>query len=217
MNATLFQKVKNLCKDYGLSEKYLQATTEAIGGHIADDSTDTEEIEKVANQVAKVAAASQSEATRWAAKKASKNKVEDSEDEDEDETEDEDEDEGGKKPSKKSKKSQKSKTEDPMEARIKALEEKLAAAEAEKSKSSRQAQIEAALEKHKIPQYLRKRFAKSIEDDEDIEEVVSAYKQELITNGLEKDDLGGAKGASDKDTDSAAEDLLKTISVEQKQ
>ena len=206
MNKALFDKVKNLCKDYGLSEKYLSAITEAIGGSIADDSTDTEEIEKVANQVAKIAEHSQAEATRWAAKKGTKKKVKKEDLEDEDEEDEEDET--------KSKKSKKSKKEDPMEARIKALEEKLAAAEAEKSKNTRQAEIEAALEKHKIPQYLRKRFAKSIEDDEDVEEVVSAYKQELITNGLDKDDLEGAKGASDKDADSAAEDLLKSISTE---
>lgn len=208
MNKALFDKVKTLCKDYGLSEKYLSAITEAIGGSIADDSTDTEEIEKVANQVAKIAEHSQAEATRWAAKKDTKKKVKKEDLEDEDDEDDEDET--------KSKKSKKSKKEDPMEARIKALEEKLAAAEAEKSKHTRQAEIEAALEKHKIPQYLRKRFAKSIEDDEDVEEVVSACKQELITNGLDKDDLEGAKGASDKDADSAAEDLLKSISTEKK-
>ena len=208
MNKALFDKVKTLCKDYGLSEKYLSAITEAIGGSIADDSTDTEEIEKVANQVAKIAEHSQAEATRWAAKKDTKKKVKKEDLENEDDEGDEDET--------KSKKSKKSKKEDPMEARIKALEEKLAAAEAEKSKHTRQAEIEAALEKHKIPQYLRKRFAKSIEDDEDVEEVVSAYKQELITNGLDKDDLEGAKGASDKDADSAAEDLLKSISTEKK-
>lgn len=214
MNKALFDKVKNLCKDYGLSEKYLSAITEAIGGSIADDSTDTEEIEKVANQVAKIAEHSQAEATRWAAKKDTKKKVkkEDLENEDDEDEEDDEDDED----ETKSKKSKKSKKEDPMEARIKALEEKLAAAEAEKSKHTRQAEIEAALEKHKIPQYLRKRFAKSIEDDENVEEVVSAYKQELITNGLDKDDLEGAKGASDKDTDSAAEDLLKSISTEKK-
>lgn len=208
MNKALFDKVKTLCKDYGLSEKYLSAITEAIGGSIADDSTDTEEIENVANQVAKIAEHSQAEATRWAAKKDTKKKVKKEDLEDEDDEDDEDET--------KSKKSKKSKKEDPMEARIKALEEKLVAAEAEKSKHTRQAEIEAALEKHKIPQYLRKRFAKSIEDDEDVEEVVSAYKQELITNGLDKDDLEGAKGASDKDADSAAEDLLKSISTEKK-
>jgi len=213
MNTALFDKVKKLCKDYGLSEKYPKETTEALGGHISDDSTDTEEIEKVANQVAAIAKHSQAEATRWAAKKNAKKKVEDPDDDEGDDDDDDDDDEGGKKkPSKKSK----SKDENPLEARLKALEEQLAAANAEKSKQTRQAEIEAALEKHKIPAYLRKRFAKSIEDDEDVEEVVAAYKQELITNGLDKAETEGAKGASDKDTDSAAEDLLKSITTDSK-
>ena len=40
MNKTLFKKVKDLCKDTGLSEKYLTAITEKMGGSIEDDSTD---------------------------------------------------------------------------------------------------------------------------------------------------------------------------------
>ncbi len=38
MNKTLFKKVKDLCKDTGLSEKYLTAITEKMGGSIEDDS-----------------------------------------------------------------------------------------------------------------------------------------------------------------------------------
>jgi hypothetical protein len=68
MNKTLFKKVKDLCKDTGLSEKYLTAITEKMGGSIEDDSTDEAEIEKVANQIADVAKESQGEATRWANK-----------------------------------------------------------------------------------------------------------------------------------------------------
>lgn len=209
MNKALLEKVKDLCKDYGLSEKYLEETTEAMGGHIADDSTETEEIEKVANQVATVAKASQGEATRWAAKKAAKKKVKTDDDpDDDDDSDDEDE--------KKKKKSKKSEEEDPMEARIKALEEKLEKAEAEKSKNARKSQIEAAMEEHKIPKYLRARFAKSIDDDEDIEDAVKTYKQELITNGLDKDTTEGAKTASEKDIDDAANDLLASISTQKK-
>lgn len=63
MNKTLFKKVKDLCKDTGLSEKYLTAITEKMGGSIEDDSTDEAEIEKVANQIADVAKESQGEAT----------------------------------------------------------------------------------------------------------------------------------------------------------
>lgn len=40
MNKLLFSKVKDQCKDTGLSEECLKALTEAIGGSIEDDSTD---------------------------------------------------------------------------------------------------------------------------------------------------------------------------------
>jgi len=207
MNKTLFDKVKNLCKDYGLSEKYLQEVTEILGGHIADDSTDTEEIEKVANMVASLGKPGQAEATRWAAKK-DKKPVPKKRSEDDEEEEDED--------VKKKSKSKKSEEEDdPMEARIKALEDELAKSKAEKSKLARTSEIEKAMEKHKIPQYLRTRFAKSIDDEEDIEDAVKSYKQELITNGLDKADAEGSKAVSDKDIDDASEDLLKSISTKQ--
>ena len=64
MNKKLFEKVKGLCKDTGLSEKYLKAITEKMGGSIEDDSTDDEAIESTANLIAEVAKESQGEATR---------------------------------------------------------------------------------------------------------------------------------------------------------
>ena len=36
MNKKLFEKIKSLCKDTGLSEKYLKAITEKLGGSIED-------------------------------------------------------------------------------------------------------------------------------------------------------------------------------------
>ena len=75
MNKLLFSKVKDQCKDTGLSEECLKALTEAIGGSIEDDSTDEEAIGKVANQIKQVAVSTQSEAARWANnKKDPKNK-----------------------------------------------------------------------------------------------------------------------------------------------
>lgn len=69
MNKTLLAKVKDLCKDTGLSEKYLIAITEKMGGSIEDDSTDETAIGNVANQIAEIAQETQGEATRWASKK----------------------------------------------------------------------------------------------------------------------------------------------------
>ena len=59
MNRKLFEKVKTKCTDTGLSEKYLQAITEKMGGSIEDDSTDDEAIETTANLIAEVAKESQ--------------------------------------------------------------------------------------------------------------------------------------------------------------
>ena len=69
MNKKLFEKVKDLTKDTGLSEKYLKAITEKMGGSIEDDSTDEAVIEATANLIADVAKESQGEATRWANKR----------------------------------------------------------------------------------------------------------------------------------------------------
>ena len=57
MNKLLFEKVKAKCKDNGLSEKYLKAITEKIGGSVEDDSTDETAIEEMANQIADIAGA----------------------------------------------------------------------------------------------------------------------------------------------------------------
>lgn len=168
MNKKLFEKVKGLCKDTGLSEKYLKAITEKMGGSIEDDSTDDEAIESTANLIAEVAKESQGEATRW----ANKNK------------------------------------ETKTEEEKKAEEERK-----KKEEEARAKEVVKAMEKHKIPAYLRDRLAKSISDDEDIEDAVSAYKQELITNGLDDEHSGGSKAASEKQIDEAADSLLESITV----
>ncbi|KAA3976164.1 hypothetical protein F3F43_01970, partial [Bacteroides ovatus] len=168
MNKKLFEKVKGLCKDTGLSEKYLKAITEKMGGSIEDDSTDDEAIESTANLIAEVAKESQGEATRWANKKKPT------------QTEDEEEEERKRK-EEESKRKGKVALDEATEKRLKEMEEKIANYEAKESKEARAKEVVKAMEKHKIPAYLRDRLAKSISDDEDIEDAVSAYKQELIT------------------------------------
>lgn len=193
MNKKLFEKVKGLCKDTGLSEKYLKAITEKMGGSIEDDSTDDEAIESTANLIAEVAKESQGEATRWANKKKPT------------QTEDEEEEER--------KRKGKVALDEATEKRLKEMEEKIANYEAKESKEARAKEVAKAMEKHKIPAYLRDRLAKSISDDEDIEDAVSAYKQELITNGLDDEHSGGSKAASEKQIDEAADSLLESITV----
>ena len=200
MNKKLFEKVKGLCKDTGLSEKYLKAITEKMGGSIEDDSTDDEAIESTANLIAEVAKESQGEATRWANKK----KPTQTEDEEEEERERKEEE---------SKREGKVALDEATEKRLKEMEEKIANYEAKESKEARAKEVVKAMEKHKIPAYLRDRLAKSISDDEDIEDAVSAYKQELITNGLDDEHSGGSKAASEKQIDEAADSLLESITV----
>lgn len=202
MNKKLFEKVKGLCKDTGLSEKYLKAITEKMGGSIKDDSTDDEAIESTANLIAEVAKESQGEATRWANKNKETKTEEEKKAEEERKKKEEEERLKGKVA-----------LDEATEKRLKEMEEKIANYEAKESKEARAKEVVKAMEKHKIPAYLRDRLAKSISDDEDIEDAVSAYKQELITNGLDDEHSGGSKAASEKQIDEAADSLLKSITV----
>ena len=202
MNKKLFEKVKGLCKDTGLSEKYLKAITEKMGGSIEDDSTDDEAIESTANLIAEVAKESQGEATRWANKNKETKTEEEKKAEEERKKKEEEERLKGKVA-----------LDEETEKRLKEMEEKIANYEAKESKEARAKEVVKAMEKHKIPAYLRDRLAKSISDDEDIEDAVSAYKQELITNGLDDEHSGGSKAASEKQIDEAADSLLESITV----
>lgn len=202
MNKKLFEKVKGLCKDTGLSEKYLKAITDKMGGSIEDDSTDDEAIESTANLIAEVAKESQGEATRWANKNKETKTEEEKKAEEERKKKEEEERLKGKVA-----------LDEATEKRLKEMEEKIAGYEAKESKEARAKEVVNAMEKHKIPAYLRDRLAKSISDDEDIEDAVSAYKQELITNGLDDEHSGGSKAASEKQIDEAADSLLESITV----
>ena len=204
MNKELFAKVKDKCKDMGLSEKCLTAITEAMGGSIADDSTDTDAIESTANLIVTVATASQSEATRWANKAKGTPKPKTTKKDGDEGDDDTDPNKGGKGGG----------NGNPTESEaIKKLQEQIDALKAEKNKGERTATINAAFEKHNIPAFLRERLAKSISDDEDVEEAVSALKQDCITNGLMSDSAEGAKAASEKQVDEAADALLESITA----
>lgn len=210
MNKELFAKVKDKCKDMGLSEKCLTAITEAMGGSVADDSTDTDAIESTANLIVSVATASQSEATRWVNKAKGTPKQKTTKKDGEEGNADND-DPNNTDPNKDGKGGGNG---NPSESEaIKKLQEQIDALKAEKSKGERAATINAAFEKHQIPAFLRDRLAKSISDDEDVEAAVSALKQDCITNGLMSNQADGAKAASEKQVDEAADALLESITV----
>lgn len=210
MNKELFAKVKDKCKDMGLSEKCLTAITEAMGGSVADDSTDTDAIESTANLIVSVATASQSEATRWVNKAKGTPKPKTTKKDGEEGNADD----GAPNNTDPNKDGKGGGNGNPSESEaIKKLQEQIDALKAEKSKGERTATINAAFEKHNIPAFLRERLAKSISDDEDVEAAVSALKQDCITNGLMSDSADGAKAASEKQVDEAADALLESITA----
>ena len=206
MNKTLFDKVKSLCKDTGLSEKYLKAITEKLGGSIEDDSTDEAAIETTANLVADVAKESQGESSRWVDAFKKKNPKRKDPDDDDDPDDDPDAKKKGKK--------------DPMMKLLKKMQKQMEdqAAElktlkGEKAAGERTANIQKLMEDHKIPKYLRDTLAKSIAEGDDAEETIKNFKQGLITNGLETEETEGKKVASEKQVDEAADSLLESITV----
>lgn len=193
MNKKLFVKVKDLCKDTGLSEKYLTTITEKMGGSIEDDSTDDEAIGNMANQIADIAKETQGEATRWANKKDPK-KPKDSAD-----PKDPADPKNPKDPDNSS------------EARIKALEDEINGIKGNRAKEERLAAIQTAQAKHKIPEWRMKGLV--VPEDQDPDEYLAGIKQDLITQNLMPADAEGAKAANDKATDELADSLLESITV----
>lgn len=209
MNKALFNKVKSLCKDTGLSEKYLTTITEKMGGSIEDDSTDETAIEEMANQIAEIATATQGEATRWANKKKETDPKGKKNQETEDEDDDEDKDPKGKKKETSSGNEELVALKEMIEkqnAKMEELEKSL-------STKSRETAIKEAQKKHDIPDWRMKGL--TIPDDQDIDEYLADIKQDLITEGLSTGSTG-AKVATEKQVDQAADSLLESITVTEK-
>ncbi len=212
MNKTLFDKVKSLCKDTGLSEKYLKAITEKLGGSVEDDSTDEAAIETAANLIADVAKESQGESSRWVDAFKKKNPKRKDPNNSEDEEDDPNEDDPDDPDSKKNK--------DPMMKLLKKMQkqmedqaEELKTLKGEKAAGERNKTIQSLMETHKIPKYLRDTLAKSIAEGDDAEQAIKDFKQGLITNGLETEEIEGKKVASEKQVDEAADSLLESITA----
>lgn len=200
MNKALFDKVKAVCKDYGLSEKYLTTITEKLGGSIEDDSTDEKAIEEMANHIAEIAVETQGEATRWATKKKATAPTNPKKKEVDEDNDDEADEKG------------KSKTQNPKEDdRITELQKELAELKAGKLKAERDAVIKAAQSKHKVPDWRMKGL--HVPDDVDADEFMADIRQDLITQKLIPADAEGAKAATEKQVDEAAEALLESITA----
>lgn len=215
MNKTLFEKVKSLCKDTGLSEKYLKAITEKLGGSIEDDSTDEAAIETAANLVADVAKESQGESSRWvdAFKKKNPKRKDPDDDDDPDDDSDDDDPDDDPDAKKKGKKDPMMKLLKKMQKQMEDQAAELKTLKGEKAAGERTANIQKLMEDHKIPKYLRDTLAKSIAEGDDAEETIKNFKQGLITNGLETEEPEGKKVASEKQVDEAADNLLESITA----
>ena len=193
MNKTPFDKVKAKCKDTGLSEKYLKAITEKMGGSIADDSADEAAIEAAANQIAEIANATQGEATRWAAKKNEEKNDQKKETKDTKETKKETEEKN------------------PLEDKIAAMEKELSEMKAKEAGNARNSAIQAAIKKHKIPEWRTKGLY--VPDDADPDAFMAEIHQDLVTQNLVPADAEGKKVANEKAIDEASNDLLESITV----
>ena len=211
MNKKLFEEVKSKCKDTGLSEKYLQAITEKMGGSVEDDSTDETAIEEAANLIADIAKESQGEATRWANKQKENQRKNKPNAEDEDPSTDDEP--GGDGESGESIKGKKKGAPRSESEELKEIRRELEELKAERAKGDRAKAISEAMERHKIPSKFRDRLARSISDDEDVDEAVAAIKQDFITDGLMTEDSEGKKVASEKQVSEAADSLLESITA----
>lgn len=192
MNKSLFVKVKDLCKDTGLSEKYLKVITEKIGGSIEDDSTDETAIGNMANQIAEIAKETQGEATRWASKKKEDPKNDD----------DPQKDDLNKKENPK---------DDPSAKKIEDVEKELENMKKQQAAKDREDAVTKALDKHGIPAWRRKGLV--IPENEDPDQFCAGLKQDLITENLLPEDPESVKTASEKNVDEASDSLLESILV----
>jgi hypothetical protein len=200
MNKVLAQKVKDKCKDMGLSEDYVNGITEVLGADITDDSTDETAIENVANLIADVARRSQGEATRWAQKRQPQTPP----------TPPAPPQPTPPTPSKGEPDWAKQMRES-LEQRMSQLEQQNATLIAERKHQERSSKINAAFVKFNIPEYLRE-FV-SVPDDVDdtkIEEFVGGMSQKLVAQQLPGMETSGRQVASKEETAAAAENFFKT-------
>lgn len=202
--SNLFDKVKDKCKDMGLSEKHLKDLTEALGGGLNEDSTE-EEINSVVEQIVKVAGLSQGEVTRKLQKKNPKPKTTKKPEGEDGDSDDDDPDEEGK-----------TTVEKAINALRKEMQETLKQEREERQKErdreARSASITAAMDKYKIPEKQR-RFIQNIPDDvDDVDKYISEYAQEIVTDGLPGDESGQRKVPTQKETEDTGRSWFQRIS-----
>lgn len=201
----LFDKVKDKCKDMGLSEKHLKDLTEALGGGLKEDSTD-EEVDAVVDQIVKIAGLSQGEVTRKMQKKTPKKKpTKATGDDDDDPDSNDDDDDEGKSAIDKAVSALRKEMQD-------AFKQEREERQAERDREARSASIKAAMDKYKIPEKQR-RFIQNVPDDvEDVDKYISEYAQEIVTDGLPGDESGQRKVPTQKETEDTGKSWFQRLS-----
>lgn len=200
MNKQLQKKLQDAVKDFGLSEKAIEALVESASKGVADDASD-EAIDAIVANFKGIAKAMQGEVTR---------KVQESKSKDDDPSKKGDKsgdgkggDQGGDEPDwfKKYRKEQ--------DDKYAALKKENDAFKSEKAANERKALISAKAKELGIPEFLMNRV--SLADDADIEKELTDYKQELVNNSLLPKETGGGSASEDKKMQEDAESWAKSL------
>ena len=182
MNKKFLTVLQAKCKDFGLSKTAIEDLAKSGGEGITDETSD-EDIEKRADSLVPYAKLMQAEVTR----KAQKTKPDPTADKPGEDGADE-EPEWFKK------------YKTATDKKLSELETENATLKSEKSKAERTALINSTATRLGIPSFLMKRF--SIADDADVEQELTEFKQDLITEKLmpaEKADITSSSEQAAKD------------------
>lgn len=194
MKKNFLNVLTDKCKDMGLSEKTVQEIAEQYSDGLTEETSD-EDFNSSVNRAISTAKTIQAEATRWAQKAKESTKTEVN---------------GGT--------SGNNKTELPnaleewqkrIEQQVTELKTENEQLKTEKTRSERSASIVAKANQLGIPAHLMKRF--HIEEGEDVTQVLTEYKQELVTNKLMPESSAGVFGNSEGITKDEAEAWAKGL------
>lgn len=208
MNTKLFATLKTKCKDFGLNVKALEELA-TIGSEGITDETSDEDIEKIAETLVPYAKAMQAEVTRkLQGKKPRGNDKNDADGDGHESGNGSDEgNDGGKGDEQIPAYLQKFMND--MREENKKLSKKITDYEKKEAAANRKSAISAKAKELGIPEHLMKRF--SIEDDEDITEVLTEFKQSLVDNGLPTSESSPIKSSSDEEVKEDAQSWAKTL------
>lgn len=186
MNKKLFTALQAKCKDFGLTEKAIEDLAKTGSEGLTDETSD-EDIEKKADSLVPLAKLMQAEVTRKAQSKP-QTKVEPQS------TSGDDDDKG--KGGKDDEPEWFKKYREENDKKLSKLQEENETLKSERAKAERGAVINSTAKRLGIPDFMMKRL--NIADEEDVEKVLTEYKQELITNKLMPADSAAITSSSEQ-------------------